>query len=246
MARNISHHLLDDAKTNKKDEFYTQLADIERELKHYKNHFQNKVVYCNCDDPRSSNFFKYFVLHFKELGLKKIIASCYKKWEYDLFSPENFHHAFYYEYTGKENPTPSANELKAFNSDGDFRSEESVRLLKESDIVETNPPFSLFREYVAQLIFYKKQFLIIGNINAITYKEIFNLIKDNKVWLGIHLGRGISGFILPEHYELYGTETKTSLSPKNTTATKAAIRIMTIIMGLMWTKQKTFPWTIKA
>ena len=99
---------------------------------------------------------------------------------------------------------------------------------------------------MAQLIFYKKQFLIIGNINAITYKEIFNLIKDNKVWLGIHLGRGISGFIVPEHYELYGTETKTSLSPKNTTATKAAIRIMTIIMGLMWTKQKTFLWTIKA
>ncbi len=208
MARKATNKLLQKAKKSKSDEFYTQLSDIESELQHYKNHFKNKVVYCNCDDPRISNFFNYFALNFKELGLKKIIASCYRKQEIDLFNTEETENGFFYEYTGKENLKPNSADITYFKGDGDFRSTESIELLKQADIVVTNPPFSLFREYVAQLINYDKQFLIIGNINAITYKEIFKLIKENKAWLGINLGRGISGFIVPEHYELYGTEAR--------------------------------------
>lgn len=126
----------------------------------------------------------------------------------DLFNTETNSNGFFYEYTGNKEEKPNASNVIYFRGDGDFRSQESINLLKQSDIVVTNPPFSLFREYVAQLIKYDKNFLIIGNINAITYKEIFKLIKDNKAWLGINLGRGISGFIVPEHYELYGTETR--------------------------------------
>lgn len=192
MARQVQHSLLTKAKTNKKDEFYTQLIDIESELKHYTHHFKDKVVYCNCDDPRISNFFNYFSSNFEKLELKKIITSCYKKNGTGFFS----------EYNGGNI------ELVNFKEDGDFRSKESIELLKKSDIIVTNPPFSLFREYVEQLIKYDKKFLIIGNINAITYKEIFKLIKENESWLGINLGRGISGFIVPEHYELYGTEAR--------------------------------------
>ena len=200
------------AKFSKKDEFYTQLSDIESELKHYKDHFKNKVVYCNCDDPENSNFLKYFVLNFEYLGLKKLIISCYKNKEQDLFFQENVESAVFFEYTGEkiDNRIPNAAEIgiKALKGDGDFRSQESIELLKQADIVVTNPPFSLFREYVEQLIKYQKNFLIIGNINAITYKEIFKLIKENKAWLGINMGRGISGFIVPDHYELYGTEAR--------------------------------------
>jgi Adenine-specific methyltransferase EcoRI len=208
MARKATNKLLQKAKKSKSDEFYTQLSDIESELKHYKSHFKNKVVYCNCDDPSISNFFHYFVSNFKELGLKKIISSCYKKQEMDLFNTEKTESGFFYEYTGNENSKPNLTDIIHFKGDGDFRSAESIELLKQADIVVTNPPFSLFREYVAQLIDFDKQFLIIGNINAITYKEIFKLIKENKAWLGINLGRGISGFIVPEHYELYGTEAR--------------------------------------
>lgn len=204
MARNATNTLLQKAKKSKSDEFYTQLCDIESELQHYKSHFQDKVVYCNCDDPRVSNFFKYFASHFEELGLKKIITACYQKQTFDLFNTEDNSSGFFFEYEGKNTPI----EVKNFKGDGDFRSAESIELLKQADIVVTNPPFSLFREYVAQLVKYKKKFLIIGNINAITYKEIFKLIKENQAWLGIHLGRGISGFIVPEYYELYGTETR--------------------------------------
>jgi len=209
MARKATNKLLQKAKKAKSDEFYTQLSDIESELQHYKTHFKNKVVYCNCDDPKISNFYRYFALNFKELGLKKIISSCYIKQERDLFNPKS-ENGFYYEYTGLEgeNIKPSSTDIIHFNGDGDFRSAESIELLKQSDIVVTNPPFSLFREYVAQLVKYDKKFLIIGNINAITYKEIFKLIKENKAWLGVNLGRGISGFIVPEHYELYGTEAR--------------------------------------
>lgn len=210
MARNATNMLLQKAKKMKSDEFYTQLSDIASELQHYKDHFKDKVVYCNCDDPRSSNFFNYFANNFKELGLKKLITACYKEQTNDLFYEKENEKAFCYEYTDDEGKKgildPSG--FLYFKSDGDFRSQESIQLLKQADIVVTNPPFSLFREYVAQLIKYDKKFLIIGNINAITYKEIFQLIKENRVWLGINLGRGISGFIVPDHYELYGTEAR--------------------------------------
>lgn len=204
MARNATNKLLQNAKKSKSDEFYTQLCDIESELQHYKSHFKNKVVFCNCDDPKTSNFFKYFSLNFNELGLKKIITACYQKQEINLFNNGNVKKGFFIEYSEPNTPI----EIKEFNGDGDFRSAESIELLKQSDIVVTNPPFSLFREYVEQLVKYEKKFLIIGNINAITYKEIFRLIKENKAWLGIHLGRGISGFIVPDHYELFGTEAR--------------------------------------
>lgn len=202
----MPRELLTAAKTNKKDEFYTQLTDIESELQHYEKHFNNKVVYCNCDDPRISNFFKYFSTNFERLGLKKLITACYKEQEIDLFADKEPESAVYLEYIGSNNCNSVDRNIKPFIEDGDFRSVESIELLKESDMVVTNPPFSLFREYVDQLIKYDKKFLLIGNINAITYKEIFKLIKENKAWLGINLGRGISGFIVPDHYELYGTE----------------------------------------
>ena len=202
MARKATNNLLQKAKKLKNDEFYTQIQDIERELQYYKNHFEGKIVYCNCDDPYTSNFFKYFVSNFKELKLKKVIASCFKEQTPNLFSTKEIGKAFFAEYEGEKIA------VSYFKGDGDFRSAECIALLKQSDIVVTNPPFSLFREYVAQLVKYDKKFLIIGNINAITYKEIFKLIQENKAWLGVHLGRGISDFIVPEHYELYGTETQ--------------------------------------
>lgn len=210
MGRSATNTLLQKAKRLKSDEFYTLLADIERELQHYTGHFQGKVVFCNCDDPRTSNFYRYFAENFHKLGLKKLIAACYKEPQRDLFNMSSNEPGFYYTYTGAdtENKIPSDADLMYFQGDGDFRSQESIALLKQADIVVTNPPFSLFREYVAQLIKYEKTFLIIGNINAITYKEIFRLIKENKVWLGINLGRGISGFLVPDHYELYGTEAR--------------------------------------
>ncbi|TXJ10189.1 MAG: adenosine deaminase [Acinetobacter sp.] len=210
MTRKATNKLLHKAKKSKSDEFYTQLCDIESELKFYKKHFKKKVVYCNCDDPRISNFFKYFVINFEELEIKKLLTSCYREQTSDLFSEKNQDNGFFFEYTNtdEEKNKLSSPEIKLFNGDGDFRSYESIELLKKSDIVVTNPPFSLFREYVEQLVKYNKKFLIIGNVNAITYKEIFQLIKENRAWLGINLGRGISGFIVPEHYELYGTEAR--------------------------------------
>lgn len=219
MSRKVNHNLLDRAKINKNDEFYTLYPDIERELQHYSGHFAGKIIYCNCDDARKSNFVKYFADNFKILGLKKIICSCYKKFNADLFTHayEN-QNGFYYEYTGSEKINY---DIKYFEGDGDFRSIESIELLKQSDVVVTNPPFSLFREYIRQVMKYKKKFLVISNINAITYKEIFTLIKSNKIWLGINFGRGISGFAVPEEYELYGTETRTDesgakiISPNN-------------------------------
>lgn len=219
MVRKIDHSLLDNAKVNKKDEFYTQLSDIERELQYYKKHFKNKTVFCNCDDARVSNFYKYFVENFKELGLKKLICACYKKNAPNFFSKTE--PAFYYEYSGNEKKYPSLKDVTFFEGNGDFRSKESIELLKKSNIVVTNPPFSLFREYISQLELFKKKFLIIGNINALTYKEVFALIKENKAWMGVNMGRGISGFIVPEHYELYGLETKINdsgeriISPNN-------------------------------
>ena len=210
MAR--QNKLMNKAKKGKKDEFYTQLCDIEKELKNYKDHFKNKTVLCNCDDPRISNFFHYFSYNFEHLGLKKLITTCYKNQDMDLFSQNNADRAIWLEYNGDKNgnkvPDPEEIGIHYLEGDGDFRSKECVELLKQSDIVVTNPPFSLFREYVKQLIDYGKKFLIIGNINCIKYKEIFPLLKENKVWLGTGMGRWISGFIVPDDYELYGTEAK--------------------------------------
>ena len=208
MAKKQQNSNLTLAKANKKDEFYTQLSDIERELKHYKKHFKDKVVLCNCDDPRVSNFFHFFSFNFEKFGLKKIIATCYKSQSMDLFSQNNSEQAIYLEYTGDKNGNnvPDAEEIgiKHLKGDGDFRSKECIELLKEADIVVTNPPFSLFREYVAQLVEYDKKFIIVGHQNAITYKEIFKLFKDNKVWLGFGFTGG-AGHFLNTQYEDYAT-----------------------------------------
>ena len=211
---------LNAAKTAKKDEFYTQMSDIERELQHYWQHFQDKVVLCNCDDPYESNFFKYFALHFNHLGLKKLICTCYNGSPIqgdELSLPFDFE---------EEEPKKIAHkvvitEVKDLNGDGavdlsdvrillqndknvlstletgDFRSKECIELLKEADIVVTNPPFSLFREYIAQLMEYEKKFLIIGHQNAITYKEVFPLIKENRIWLGYGFKGGAAHFFSP-------------------------------------------------
>ena len=194
------------AKTDKKDEFYTQLSDIEKELKHYKNHFKDKVVLCNCDDPRVSNFFHFFSYNFEKFGLKKLIATCYKSQDSDLFSQNNSERAIYLEYTGDKNgnnvPDVSEIGIKHLQGDGDFRSKECIELLKQADIVVTNPPFSLFREYVAQLVEHKKKFVIIGNLNALTYRDIFKLIKEDKLWFGHSIHSGDWEFRVPQDYPL--------------------------------------------
>lgn len=194
------------AKSAKNDEFYTQLTDIEKELIHYRCHFKNKVVYCNCDDPRASNFFFYFSHNFEKLGLKKLITTCYKNKDRDLHSQNDSEQAVYLEYYGDKNgnrvPDPDEIGIHKLKGDGDFRSAECIAILKQADIVVTNPPFSLFREYVAQLMEYKKKFLIMGNLNAVKYKEIFPLIKDNKVWLGPSIQSGSKEFRIPDNYPL--------------------------------------------
>ncbi len=197
MSRKVQHGLLQEAKRNKKDEFYTQLVDIENELQYYSGYFKDKIVLCNCDDPRISNFCKYFVLNFHNLGIKKIICTSYSK---------NESHGYYYEFDGQGNPNDRT--IIKMTHNGDFRNKESLSLLKHADIIVTNPPFSLFREYIQQIADNNKKFLVIGNINAITYKNVFSLIQANRAWLGVNFGRGISGFIVPKEYELYGTETK--------------------------------------
>ena len=157
---------LNKAKAAKNDEFYTRLEDIEKELKHYTEHFKGKVVYCNCDDANRSNFFKYFSTNFQKLGLKKLITSGLKDNGTGVVAIQK------------------GDDIDIYDGNGDFHSEECIEFLKEADIVVTNPPFSLFREYVAQLMQYGKKFLIIGNMNAITYKEIFPYIKNNELWMG--------------------------------------------------------------
>ena len=219
---------LNKANKAKKDEFYTMLADIEVELKHYRKHFKGKTVLCNCDDPFESNFFKYFAMNFNYLGLKKLIATCYQgspvlgeefeqlsMFELDGETPKR--HPYKIEITevidsngdGAVDLTDveyllrnRKNALTLLTGDGDFRSDECVEILKEADIVVTNPPFSLFREFVAQLVEYGKQFLIIGNVNAITYKEIFPLVKDNKLWMGYSIHSGDREFRVPDDYPL--------------------------------------------
>lgn len=165
----MSNQNLLTAKNKKNDEFYTRLEDIQKELDNYKEYFKDKIIYCNCDDIYTSNFYKYFKDNFNKLGIKKIIAT--------NLSLDNTAYKTEFDNNSKESRT----ELRG---NGDFRSEECVKLLQESDIIITNPPFSLFREYIAQLIKYSKDFLIIGNMNAATYKEIFPLFKNNQVWFG--------------------------------------------------------------
>lgn len=179
---------LNKLKANPDDEFYTRLSDINAELKHYKHHFKDKVVLCNCDDPRVSNFFHYFAEHFESLGLKKLIATCYKNCEPDLFSTNSSEQAVYIIYEGDKNGNCSVDldelQVLPLKGDGDFRSAECVELLKEADIVCTNPPFSLIGEYFEQLIKYDKKFLILGSSAAIHRTEVFPYIRDNKMWTG--------------------------------------------------------------
>lgn len=192
---------LNKAKAAKNDEFYTRLEDIEKELEHYTEHFKGKVVYCNCDDARESNFFKYFSTNFQKLGLKKLITSGLK-----IDCTEDGTDG-----TGVV-AIQKGDDIDIYDGNGDFRSEECIEFLKEADIVVTNPPFSCFRQYVAQLMQYGKKFLIIGNMNAITYKEIFPLIKENKVWMGATcFNGGATHFIAPS--ELYDAEKMSN--PKN-------------------------------
>jgi hypothetical protein len=229
MARNENLHAANKAK---KDEFYTQRKDIEEEIKHYKNFFRNKVVFCNCDDPYESNFFKYFAVKFNQLGLKKLIATCYDgspiaNTQLQLFNDskdaachvptEKNRTAYKIVITEVTDANSDGaidlsdvewlirnnhNILTKLKGNGDFRSTECIELLKEADIVVTNPPFSLFREYIAQLIKYDKKFLIIGNVNAISYKEIFPLIMDNKMWMGVSIHSGDREFRIPNDYPM--------------------------------------------
>ena len=183
MAKKNLNKNLHKAKDSKNDEFYTQLPDIERELGHYKEHFKDKVIFCNCDDPEESNFFNYFCLNFEFLGLKKLITTHFEteKPSYKLEIVKDIN---------KDGKINCVDTIKIpLKQNGDFRSPECIEILKEADIVITNPPFSLFREYVAQLMEYNKKFLIIGNINSISYKECFEIIKKNKMWLGYNCVR---------------------------------------------------------
>ncbi|MDR2366886.1 MAG: adenine-specific methyltransferase EcoRI family protein [Deltaproteobacteria bacterium] len=220
---------LDIAKKNKSDEFYTQLSDIEKELPFYKDQFQNQIIFCNCDDPYESYFFKYFATNFNFLGLKKLIATCYDGSPFafkqiTLFDicnlrPKPSDHKRPYKIEINEVEAPNLdgavdladverliknkkNVLTLLKGNGDFRSPECVELLKSSNIIVTNPPFSLFREYVSQLFNYNKNFLIIGNINSVTYKEIFPLIMNNKLWMGQSIHSGDREFRVPDNYPL--------------------------------------------
>lgn len=224
------------AKAAKNDEFYTQYQDIQKEVEAYLEYdpytFRGKTVYCNCDDPYESNFFRYFVLNFEKLGLNRLITTSYKpspiaNTQLSLFGDDKtlppqkgrpkvtanrfiINEVGDFNQDGEFNLEDIAEQLKAnknnewtpLKEDGDFRSDECIALLEQSDIVVTNPPFSLFREYVKQLVDYNKRFLIIGNMNAITYKEIFPLIKDTKMWLGPSITSGDREFMVPEYYPL--------------------------------------------
>ncbi len=234
MVKSLNSNLHKASKA-KKDEFYTQLVDIEKELKHYKEQFRGKVVYCNCDDPFESNFFKYFAANFNALKLKKLITTSYVKspivgGQMPLFEMEGLKPKCKEPFKIEINEVSdvdsdgavgladiewllkhNANVSMPLKGDGDFRSKECIELLKEADIVVTNPPFSLFREYVAQLMEYNKKFLILGDQNAITYKETFKIIKENKLWLGYDNG-GTKWFQVPDNYDI---ETESRIKIKN-------------------------------
>lgn len=189
MVKNANLHK---AKNAKNDEFYTQLTDVAKELMHYKKHFKDKIVFCNCDDPTWSAFWKYFHLNFAELGLKKLISTHYDREEA----------TYKMEYTGGDDNDIEAGLKTPLEGNGDFRNQECLDLLDECDIVVTNPPFSLFREYVAVLMEHEKKFLILGNMNALTYKEIFPLIRDNQLWYGASIHSGDRKFYVPDDYPL--------------------------------------------
>ena len=176
--KKASNKNLQKANKEKNDEFYTQLNDINNELKHYKEHFKGKVVFCNCDDPRESNFFRYFALNFEKLGLKKLITTHFEQ------NKPSYKLEIEHDLNGDGKIDDLDNYMTPLKQNGDFRSDEAIEILKTVDIVVTNPPFSLFREYIAQLIEYDKKFVILGNINAISYKEVFKQIKEDKMWLG--------------------------------------------------------------
>ena len=188
---------------NRKDEFYTQLTDIEKELRHYKEHFKGKIIFCNCDDPEESNFWRYFELNFDELQIKKLVATHFEaeKPSYKLELTADI--------DGDGKITSKDIVKTPLKQNGDFRSPECIEILKEADIIITNPPFSLFREYVAQLMEYEKKFIIIGNQNAITYKEIFPLIRDNKIWYGVSIHSHGRDFRVPDDYPLKAYEFRT-------------------------------------
>lgn len=218
---------LNQAKLNKADEFYTSLFEIEEELKHYRSQFRDKIILCNCDDPYESNFFKYFAINFNTLGLKKLIATCYNGspvaytqlsiFDLDEDTPKEDRVAYKVEITTIEDingdgvidlfdveellKTPGV--VQKLKGNGDFRSEECIELLKEADIVVTNPPFSLFREYVSALVSFNKKFLVIGTMNACHYKEIFPLIRANKLWVGYGFNKTME-FIMPDDYQMKG------------------------------------------
>lgn len=196
MKKKSSNTNLKTANRSKSDEFYTQLSDIEKELGNYKDHLKDKIIFCNCDDPEESNFWNYFALNFEFLGLKKLISTHY----------ENEKPSYKLEIVKDTNKDGKINKLDTIKTslkqNGDFRSPECIEILKEADIIVTNPPFSLFREYLAQLFEYEKKFIIIGNLNAITYKETFKLIKDNKIWFGQSIHSGDREFRVPEYYPL--------------------------------------------
>lgn len=212
MENRFANRNLHKASRAKNDDFYTQLSDIENELQHYRQHFAGKTVYCNCDDPKISNFYEYFSLNLNALGIKRLITTCYKNQYVDLFSDHTSEKAVWLECSQGRHENgayvPSDPVVRHLKRDGDFRSGECVELLKQADIVVTNPPFSLFREYVALLMEHEKKFLIIGNMNAITYKEIFPLIKENQLWLGITPRGQDMLFDVPEDYaeELVATK----------------------------------------
>jgi len=203
MTKKNANRSLHAAKATKQDEFYTQLSDIEKELKHYHKHFKNKTVLCNCDDPRVSNFFKYFINNFEKLALKKLITTCYQNDKPDLFSQHKSGKGIYFEYSGEQKkqrlPDPAKIKPRELRGDADFRSEECVNLLEQADIVITNPPFSLFREYVTQLVEHKKKFVILANQNTLSTKDVFELVRDDKLWLGYN--NGDMAFRVPDHYE---------------------------------------------
>lgn len=202
--------LLTKAKRNKKDEFYTQLSDIEKELRHYKDHFFDKHIFCNCDDPEFSNFWRFFALNFNQLGLKRLTSTHYEEngqsYRLDIYRdvPEEAKNKpTFLTMEGSEADLPLGYITK-LEENGDFRSKESIEILKDCDIVVTNPPFSLFREYIAQLMEYDKKFIIIGHQNAITYKEVFPYIRNNQIWLGYGFS-GNAGHFINHHYEDYAT-----------------------------------------
>ena len=204
MSKSLNTNL-NRAKILKPDEYYTQRIDIENELKHYSDHFKDKVVFCNCDDPRVSNFFHYFSHKFEALGLKKLITTCYKSHDMDLFSDKKSEEAIYLIYEGDKNknriPDASEIEVKPLKGDGDFRSDECIELLQEADVVVTNPPFSLFSEYISQLIEYDKKFIVMGDQNQITTRPIFQFVFEKKLWLGVDNG-GTKWFQVPDHYHI--------------------------------------------